>query len=293
MDWKEKFQQIWNSTKDVDPNIEDLVRSMIKKSVDLLDKETINPWTPTFLKPQNDSDEIGIEGRPPPNSAQIRKFGQKEIRYDFNNYGFRCEDIEEKTDEHFSVVTLGCSVASGHGLNVEDRFSDILCKKIQNVVTHKKVKNYNIAMPGHSNDYIARALYKSLHTIDPDLIVILFTFRNRYEWINEAGMPNQYSPDDKHLLELFNDNFLMYMFFKNILIIDLLCAMGKKPFISGSLDPLIHEVLVNSDYYVGYLERDNLAFDGEHPGIEKHKEWANLFFKKFEKFYDQETRRNI
>ena len=141
--WINKLNQIWNSTKDVDDNIDDLVKASIKRNAihqARLENHFIDPWIKQFPKPPDMNHEIAIENRKPPYVGIIKKYDDGEIRCDHNNYGFRCEDIEEKTDDDLVIVSLGCSFTYGAGVHVEDRWSDVLCKKIQET-TKLKVRN--------------------------------------------------------------------------------------------------------------------------------------------------------
>ena len=98
--WTDKVKQIWNSTKDIDDNIEDLIKASIKRTV-IAEQTDFDPWDPRLQKPEDFSGETHVETRRPPNLAIIKKYThegeEKEWRADHNNYGFRCEDIEEKT----------------------------------------------------------------------------------------------------------------------------------------------------------------------------------------------------
>lgn len=283
--WIKKLNQIWNSTKDVDDNIDDLVKASIKRNAihqARLENHFIDPWIKQFPKPPDMNHEIAIENRKPPYVGIIKKYDDGEIRCDHNNYGFRCEDIEEKTDDDLVIVSLGCSFTYGAGVPVEDRWTDVLCKKIQEI-TKLKVRNYNLGLEGHTNDYCARTLYKTINELKPDLYCLLFTYRNRLEWItNEDGTVAQVIPGyDTNFINIMNDGIAMYNFNKNYALIDSLCRLYNVPFLFSTVDPLIDQTYRGLEHYVGKFIRDTKGMDGEHPGPISHAQLAEQFFDKY------------
>ncbi len=283
--WIDKLNQIWNSTEDVDDNIDDLIKASVKRNAiyqEQLKHNLIDPWDPTFPKPPDVNYEIAIENRKPPYVGIIKKYEDGEIRCDHNNYGFRCEDIEEKTDNDLVIISLGCSFTYGAGGHVEDRWSDVLCKKIQET-TKLKVRNYNLGLEGHSNDYCARTVYKTIKELKPDLYCFLFTYRNRLEWITiEDGTITQVIPGyDTSFINIMNDGIAMYNFNKNYALIDTLCRFNQIPFLFSSVDPRIDEQYKHLSNYVGKFIRDTKGMDGEHPGAECHAKLAEQFFDKY------------
>jgi len=283
--WTDKVKQIWNSTKDIDDNIEDLIKASIKRTI-INEQVDFDPWDPRFQKPEDFSGETNIETRRPPNLAIIKKYThegeEKEWRADHNNYGFRCEDIEEKTDNDLVIVSLGCSFTYGAGVHVEDRWTDVLCKKIQETTT-LNVRNYNLALEGHSNDYCARMVFKTIENLKPDLYCFLFTYRNRMEWVGNDGnkVTNVIPGHDDVFINVMNDGVAMYNFHKNYALINALCNLHKVPFLFSAIDPRIHNSVEELPHYVGKFDRDIKGIDGEHPSAEKQHELGGRFFNKY------------
>ena len=285
--WTDKVKQIWNSTKNIDDNIEDLIKASIKRTIIGVQQEVdFDPWDSRLQKPEDIGYETSIETRLPPNIAIIKKFDhdgvEKEWRADHNNYGFRSEDIKEKTDNDLVIVSLGCSITYGVGVDVEDRWSDILCKKVQET-TNLKVRNYNLALEGHSNDYCARMVFKTIENLKPDLYCFLFTFRNRLEWITqEEGKITQIIPGhDSMFINVMNEGIAMYNFNKNYVLIKTLCELHNVPFLFSTCDPRIHLGMQHLPNYIGKFDRDIKGIDGEHPGVEKQHELGKRFFNKY------------
>jgi hypothetical protein len=284
--WTDKVRQIWNSTKDIDENIEDLIKATIKRTkIGDTRNEVLDPWSSDFPKPKPISHDEALETRLPTNIAIIKKYNhegvEKEWRADHNNYGFRCENIEEKTNNDLVIVSLGCSITYGAGVNVEDRWSDIFCKKVQET-TNLKVRNYNLALEGHSNDYCARMVYKTIENLKPDLYCFLFTYRNRMEWVTGEGKLTQVIPGhDVTFMDIINDGIVMYNFHKNYVLIKTLCELHNVPFIFGTCDPIIHNSVEELPNYVGKFTRDINGIDGEHPSAGKQHELGERFFNKY------------
>ena len=47
--WTDKVKQIWNSTKDIDDNIEDLIKASIKRTV-IAEQTDFDPWDPRLQR---------------------------------------------------------------------------------------------------------------------------------------------------------------------------------------------------------------------------------------------------
>ena len=69
--------------------------------------------------------------------------------YTYNEYGFRGDSL---TKEGFKVLSLGCSITEGVGVNDNETWPSYLTQHIPNGV------NINFGYGGRSNDYISRCL---------------------------------------------------------------------------------------------------------------------------------------
>ena len=88
------------------------------------------------------------------------RYNDKDINYTFNAHGYRSESFD--TDSDLKILTLGCSVAYGTG--VDDK--DVWCNNISN-----KAKVYNISMPRASADLNVISLYQLIDIINPDIVL--------------------------------------------------------------------------------------------------------------------------
>lgn len=102
----------------------------------------------------------------------------KKCKYTFNEFGFRADSIEK---EGFKVMSIGCSVTEGVGVNDDETWPSIFSSLVLNGV------NLNFAYGGRSNDYIARCLLTFYDFIKPDLVLILYTEPHRREFYTEKG----------------------------------------------------------------------------------------------------------
>jgi hypothetical protein len=123
------------------------------------------------------------------------KYHNKDINYTFNAHGYRSEPFD--TDSDLKILTLGCSVAFGTG--VDDK--DVWCNNISN-----KAKVYNISIPGASADLNAISLYQLIDIIKPNIVLWSPTnpgrrLVNRY-FLTEMESSNVFKNDDVILSEL-------------------------------------------------------------------------------------------
>ncbi len=94
-------------------------------------------------------------------------------KYDFNELGFRGESIN---NEGFKIMSLGCSLTEGVGVQNNETWTNRFSKLIPNSV------DLNFGAGGRSNDFITRCLLTFFDLIRPDLVIILYTATNRREY---------------------------------------------------------------------------------------------------------------
>ena len=84
-------------------------------------------------------------------------------KYTYNELGFRGDSIH-KTG--FKIMSIGCSITEGVGINDNETWSHHLSTLIPNGI------DLNFGCGGRSNDYIARCLMTYYDLIKPDLVFI-------------------------------------------------------------------------------------------------------------------------
>jgi hypothetical protein len=108
--------------------------------------------------------------------------------YNFNVFGFRGEEflLQAKKRIYFS----GCSYTFGMGLNYDEtaayKFKMLYCQKLG--LFPSDVNLLNFAMPGASNDYIARTMISQCKKVKPDIAIVMFTHVERAEYIDEEAL---------------------------------------------------------------------------------------------------------
>ena len=100
-------------------------------------------------------------------------------RYMFNEFGFRSSSMEKY--HGYRVYVCGCSYTFGVGLDVEETWPYVLCQRLQEML-HCSVSLWNFSQGGASNDYIVKTLLQQAQHQKPDLIIPMYTYKNRAEF---------------------------------------------------------------------------------------------------------------
>ena len=90
--------------------------------------------------------------------------------------GFRGESINK---EGFKIMSLGCSLTEGVGVQNNETWPNRFSKLIPNSV------DMNFGSGGRSADFITRCLLTFFDLIKPDLVIILYTATNRREYYDD------------------------------------------------------------------------------------------------------------
>jgi hypothetical protein len=98
--------------------------------------------------------------------------------YSYNELGFRGDSIHK---EGFKVMSIGCSITEGVGVNDNETWPSRFCQHIPNSV------DLNFGYGGRSNDYISRCLITYFDLIKPDLVLIMYTESHRREFYTKDG----------------------------------------------------------------------------------------------------------
>ena len=236
-------------------------------------------------------------------------FSKSDITYKFNNYGFRSDDFDEKSD--IPILFVGCSYTEGTGLPIDAVWTTQLLDKIK-IKTGKTVPHWNLAGAGAGFDDISVALYwhKIKFKQPIKYIVGLFPSFNRrgYYYQNDQYKywfhPGDYSTDHDVTDNLFIDEyFIKFQTLKNLMLIDSVAkshgaeiiysiweALGSDSTAPGSIYVKEREFIQNNFpnfHYIPYPDLSNnidYARDGKHPGPHLNKKiseefWNNYFSK--------------
>jgi len=187
-------------------------------------------------------------------------FNSENVKYKFNDYGFRCDNF--KTNNN--IVFLGCSLTLGTGINLENTFSQTIADKL-------KLNNCNLALAGGSNDSMFRIAYHWLPQLNPDVVVCFAPTKERSEFFIDNRHENLMATHTKnnswYMNYLKEDNNFKVNYQKNKMAIEHLCAQVNAKLL------FLHVEDWEFDY------RNDLARDLMHPGVNSHGLIANEMLK--------------
>jgi hypothetical protein len=212
-------------------------------------------------------------------------------KYTYNEYGFRGDSF---TKEGFKVLSLGCSITEGVGVNDDETWSHYFTKHVPNGV------DMNFGYGGRSNDYISRCLLTFFDLVKPDLVLVFYTFPERREYIRNDGGVEPYMVNPwgfftetregriayQSQTELINKPANMFNWYKNHLLIKNFLDNKNCPWVWNG-DSL--RVNCDGDEHKSYDEYNrfdggyglnnlDLGVDKLHPGPLTHERYANRLF---------------
>ena len=102
------------------------------------------------------------------------------VSYQFNSAGYRTHESIDRG----CVLVIGDSFTLGLGVNSDQRYTDILEQQLGHQVA-------NFSLNGASNDWISRKLEQLLEVLQPQAVIVHYTFSHRRE------RPNLHWHDDE------------------------------------------------------------------------------------------------
>ncbi len=234
--------------------------------------------------------------------------GPEDVSYRFNEYGFRCREFSDRSE--INVISMGCSWTIGMGLPYEYTFSEMFCAMLSEY-TGKSVTNWNLAIPGKSNDYMSRVLLNAVPLLKPDIGIICFTAASRREYFdvschNYDLMPTA-DPETPGLLKITKEIYEHYYglaskyddqmnFYKNYKLIEMLMNQHdiKWAFTSVEDGQVISKVMkaltqnLDMEKFLGFGPERVVDFgrDNQHPGIKSSTVFTEKLFSKFMEIYE-------
>lgn len=207
--------------------------------------------------------------------------------YTYNELGFRGDSIHK---EGFKVMSIGCSLTEGVGVNDNETWPAQFTKLIPKSVNH------NFGMSGRSNDYISRCLLTYYDLIKPDLVLIMYTSPHRREVFTKDGGIEPFMATHKWgyledteegreiqslKTKLQNDNADLVNWYKNHLLIKYFLESKKCNWLwNGWME--IPTDIVEFNRYDGlnkYMKPFiDYGVDKMHPGPHHNYEYSKLLF---------------
>jgi hypothetical protein len=203
--------------------------------------------------------------------------------YTYNELGFRGDSIKK---EGFKVMSIGCSITEGVGVNNDETWPAQFCSHIENSV------NLNFGTGGRSNDFICRCLMSYYDLIKPDLVLIMYTFPHRREIYTEDNGIEPYIPTNVwgKLLEteegkliqnsmdiLQNKNADFINWYKNHILIKLFLESKKCNWLWDGKSLLTKHQEFNRFDILDNFKMD-LGSDNLHPGPKHHSYYGKTLF---------------
>jgi len=204
------------------------------------------------------------------------------VEYKHNSKGYRCAEFE-KTNS-LKVFSIGCSYVYGTGVQENQIFHEIISSSL----TTSNI-NWNLGMIARSNDYIRRMIYLCVPILNPDLVLINYTFPSRREYFDLDGELFAYFTNminwakdkqlyvSKSLFELSSKYDDCSNFISNHMAITAFLQLNNLPYLYSSIEP--HPV--PDEKYVGQFQQLDLS--EKHPGARSHSATAKNFIYKLEK----------
>ena len=204
--------------------------------------------------------------------------------YSYNELGFRGDSIKK---EGFKVMSIGCSVTEGVGVNDNETWPHQFTKLIPNGV------DMNFGTGGRSNDFITRCLLSYYDLVKPDLVLIMYTSPMRREFYTKNSKMEPFIPvgrwgwfeheeDGRRthdiLCELQNNNEDFINWYKNHLLIKYFLESKKCNWLWNGWFDIPKEFQEFNRFDGEFRPVLDFGADGSHPGPNTHKSYANNLY---------------
>lgn len=206
-----------------------------------------------------------------PENAQY----EKDIKYTFNEYGFRSDPFYERKD--INILTVGCSMTVGVGVDQHENWPNQLKQKIQDWSGHS-VAAWNLATSGASTDYVTRIIYKVTGLLRPSAVIVHWPPITRLELPTEHE--GKITQGSIHMplfpQNLVDEDYLIYNYNRNVAF--LRAMFFKKRRLGIYCNPVMHSSVQHQMHDENPFHADTLGRDGIHPGPDWHKGVADYYF---------------
>jgi len=222
----------------------------------------------------------------------IPKFENKQ--YQTNSIGYRTKEFFPLPVGKKNVVVLGCSHTFGEGLEEKETWISLL----ENKLNSSQLRFWNLSQPGASADLISRILFGTEKTLFPKIIIVCWPVNSRRERLDHDQI-NLTNVDEELILE--NNYTDTNNFLKNVFLVEKFAEKNDcKTFhcFADEVYELTHKNCYNeqslkscwpkwstikTDHKNRKLQdKPSVARDGVHFGVEHHKEFAELLFKRWQ-----------
>jgi hypothetical protein len=204
--------------------------------------------------------------------------------YTYNEAGFRADSF---TKNGFKIMSIGCSLTEGVGVNDNETWPHHFAKHIPNSV------NFNLGVGGRSNDFIVRCLMSYYDLLKPDLVLIMYTSPIRREIYTNDGGIEPFIPSvswgwletteegrevQNHLVSLQNQTADFINWYKNHLLIKYFLETKKCNWLWNAHWGIPTDYIEFNRFDGEYQRHLDKGTDGSHPGpLHNHQYSIRLF----------------
>jgi hypothetical protein len=185
------------------------------------------------------------------------------ISYSYNHQGFRSDEFDNRP----AGIALGCSFTEGVGIPLNKTWPSVLSELLNHHV-------WNLGVGGSGMDTCFRMLDHYLNILNVKFVVLCSPSPLRFEFFDRYDVPRTFIPmhldNEKHrdfakewMTSDLNTNTQAR---RNILAMKWRCQEKNIPFFELS--------------FAKHFNKDGLARDLAHPGVEANKKFAHLFYNK-------------
>lgn len=131
-----------------------------------------------------------------PNSKCVSKTSEWEVTYEINHLGLRDEELEPEKGSTFRILVLGDSFVEGYGVKSENRFTELLEKKLNDIYPFD-INVINAGVSSYSPVLELEFLKRNFVQIKPDLVLValdLTDFKDEigyYNFLNETFLAHE------------------------------------------------------------------------------------------------------
>jgi lysophospholipase L1-like esterase len=148
------------------------------------------------------------------NRAELDK-GIK-VYMEASSIGFRTKEIPKKKAQNaFRIFVMGDSTAFGWGVNQEERYSELLEKKLNEVSGGLRYEVYNFGIPGYSSYHGRRQFDHYVLKYSPDMVILSFGANDSRKVPQDVKKVLRQSAFIENLKD-FLAGFKTYRFFRKI-----------------------------------------------------------------------------
>lgn len=247
-----------------------------------LANQTVN-WLP--------SDTI-VNYTPVLKNGQKNLFGPRDITYQFNEHGFRCDSFDLPSE--LPIVYLGCSHTEGIGLPIESTWAYLLTEKIRQH-TNKQIPFWSLAQGGRGMDNQIDLLYEFVCQRPVKYIFCFFPSSGRREFYYNSESISHWIPNPiahKNSFAdvvgpLFTDPFFInHEETKSLSMLDLIRRNQQAQVVISSWGFQIALSAKNltkafpefKTFPLVMSAIPDYARDNQHPGVEYHRQVADQYW---------------